>query len=132
MTTKRRYLLDMVVVTTLLMTLNIWNADEWQTPRCGDAIYFCKRNKLRYSLDRVRSFFRLNGYGTTPLTPCEEKMKEAVADVGVFVNVTHRLGETIGMDAGGDCQRGRYQSCRALSNENPRHQIIACYVKRVH
>lgn len=96
----------MVVVTTSWMTLNIWNADDWLTPRCGDAIYFCKRNKLRYSLDRVRSFFRLNGYGNTPLTPCEEKMKEAVADVGVFVCVTHRLGETIGMDAGGDCQEG--------------------------
>jgi len=33
-------------------------------------------------------------------------MKEAVADVSVFVNVTHRLGETIGMDVSGDCQEG--------------------------
>jgi len=33
--------------------------------------------------------------------PCEEKMNEAVADVGVLV--THGLRETIGMDAGGDC-----------------------------
>jgi len=61
--------------------------------------------QTRNTLNRVRAvFIRLNGYGNTPLTPCEEKMNEAVADVGVFV--THGLRETIRMDAGGDCQEG--------------------------
>jgi len=76
------------------------NGDDWKAP--GMAVPFISQQIKRTVV--LTELVCLNGYGSTPLTPCEMKMNEAVQQLrrrGRWCAfVTHNLGETIGAVTG--------------------------------